>query len=62
SNFALDSYSLGCGIGINVSDKLKLNVAYFQTNYLDKEIKTADSEIHFRRTNRILGLGIDWSF
>lgn len=62
SNFALDSYSLGCGIGIDISDKIKLNVAYFQTNYLDKEIKTDDSEIHFRRTNRILGLGVDWNF
>lgn len=62
SNFALDSYSLGCGIGVNVSDKIKLNAAYFQTNYQDKKIETAENEIHFRRTNRIIGLGIDWNF
>ncbi|MDO4160174.1 MAG: transporter [Prevotellaceae bacterium] len=32
-SFNVSSYSFGFGVGINLSKKLKLNLAYFQTNY-----------------------------
>ena len=35
TSFSCDSYSLGFGAGIKLSSKLKLNVAYFWTNYSD---------------------------
>ncbi len=66
TNFILDSYSLGCGMGVNLG-KIKLNVAYFQTNYQNKELTTTGptgvtSDIKYRRTNRIIGVGIDLNF
>lgn len=32
-SFNVSSYSFGLGVGIRLSEKLKLNLAYFQTNY-----------------------------
>ncbi len=32
-SFSVSSYSLGGGFGITLSDHIKLNIAYFQTNY-----------------------------
>ncbi|MCQ2128243.1 MAG: hypothetical protein MJZ08_02270 [Bacteroidaceae bacterium] len=66
ANFILNSYSLGCGVGVNLG-KIKLNVAYFQTNYKNKEVLTTEptgmtSSIKYRRSNRILGVGIDFRF
>jgi len=34
-SFNVNSYSFGFGVGVKVSKKMKLNVAYFQTNYSD---------------------------
>lgn len=34
-SFNVSSYSFGFGVGVKVSKKMKLNVAYFQTNYSD---------------------------
>lgn len=67
ANFILNSYTLGCGVGINVSKNIKINAAYFQTNYKNKEITATDangmtSNIKYRRTNRLLGIGIDIDF
>lgn len=71
ASFILNSYTLGCGVGINLSKIVKLNVAYFQTNYSNKEITeqtplnesvSMTSSIKYRRTNRLLGLGIDIKF
>jgi len=70
TSFACDSYSLGCGAAINLSEKVRLNVSYFCSLYSDykKEqanyqglpsIKGTDT---FSRTNHVLGLGIDYKF
>ena len=88
-SFNVSSYTLGGGFGINVTDKIKVNVAYFQTNYQTYHKKTndynnlsslvgslagqssADALVmsgalagadDFTRTNRVLGLGIDFRF
>ncbi len=34
-SFNVSSYSFGFGFGVNINKKMKLNVAYFQTNYSD---------------------------
>lgn len=41
-SFTTSSYTIGCGACIKLSDKIKLNVAYFQTNYDTYDKNTAD--------------------
>ncbi|MCQ2228807.1 MAG: transporter [Bacteroidales bacterium] len=40
-SFNVSSYTIGCGFGIPINERFKLNVAYFQTNYgtYNKETK-----------------------
>lgn len=60
--FCLDSYSFGFGVGVRVSQNIKLNAAYFQTNYDDYTKNTAVSSTTYSRKNSVIGLGIDVSF
>lgn len=62
-NFNLSSYSFGFGVGYRVTEKIKVNVAYFQTIY-DDHTKTVPntSTTTYRRTNRIIGVGIYFAF
>lgn len=41
-SFNVNSHSLGFGVGIHLSDKVKLNVSYFQTNYDSYKRSTDD--------------------
>ncbi len=69
--FSCDSYSLGFGGAVNITEKLRLNLGYFWTTYKDYERKQehymgnpslpAGSD-KFSRTNRVFGLGIDYKF
>ena len=69
TSFACDSYSLGCGAALNLSERVRLNVSYFctlysdykkeQSNYQNLGIKGTDT---FSRTNHVIGLGIDYKF
>lgn len=64
-SFTVDSYSFGFGIGVNLTDNIKVNAAYFQTNYSDYDMTTAVSGSltktdSFTRTNRVFGLGVDF--
>lgn len=68
-SFAISSYSYGFGAGFNLTKKLKLNVAYFWTNY-DKYTKDtpnyggtgiAGTDV-FSRTNKVFGIGVDYKF
>jgi long-chain fatty acid transport protein len=69
TSFSCDSYSLGFGAGIKLSSKLKLNVAYFWTNYSDytKEMDNYNglplggTDV-YSRTNKVFGLGVDYKF
>ena len=64
-SFVVSSYTYGFGIGYKVSDKVKLNAAYFQTNYDTYHQEVAPSAMNhtthndFTRTNHVLGLGVD---
>lgn len=68
--FSCDSYSIGMGGAYKLSDKLKLNVAYFFTNY-DKYTKTSETYTAlapnvpgtdvYARTNHVFGVGLDLS-
>lgn len=65
-SFNVSSYSFGFGVGVNVAKNVKVNVAYFQTNYEDynKVQETGGMKISdcFTRTNRVLGVGVDLKF
>lgn len=41
-SFSVDSWTFGCGVGYQLTDKVKLNLAYFQTNYSDYTKQTND--------------------
>jgi len=41
-SFNVSSYTIGCGFGIPINEKFKLNVAYFQTNYGNYHKNTND--------------------
>lgn len=64
-SFVVSSYSFGVGLAYKISKKMKLNVAYFQTNYdhYKQDVKpvATNSTTHndFTRTNKVLGVGLD---
>lgn len=62
-SFNVSSYSFGFGVGVNVTEKVKVNAAYFQTNYDTYNMTTTtaagDKTDSFTRTNRVLGVGVD---
>ena len=73
-SFVTSSYSLGLGGSIKLTDKVKFNVAYFQTFY-DKFNKTYDQTFsaagesimtectdQFTRTNKVFAVGVDVDF
>ncbi|MDR0794432.1 MAG: aromatic hydrocarbon degradation protein [Tannerella sp.] len=69
-SFSLNSYSIGFGGAIKVSESVRINLAYFFTNYEDwtKGIDPAlSSSINsqrdiFSRTNKAFGIGVDFRF
>lgn len=71
--FSCDSYSIGFGGAINVTEKMRLNLGYFWTTYKDytKEVPagnpgycntTLAGKDVYSRTNKVLGIGIDYKF
>lgn len=68
-SFSVSSYSFGFGAGFEVAKNLKLNVAYFWTNYEDYEKVSANyngtglpgTDV-FSRTNKVFGIGLDYKF
>lgn len=73
-SFVTSSYSIGLGAGIKVAKNMKLNIAYFWTNYEhfnkteEKIITLAGNSINgtntdeFTRTNKVFGVGLDIDF
>lgn len=68
--FSCDSYSIGFGAAVNVTEKLRLNVGYFWTTYQDytKEeehytgaLPMAGTDI-YSRSNKVIGIGFDYKF
>lgn len=68
--FSCDSYSIGFGGAVNLSEKIRLNAGYFWTTY--KDYKRNEPENYFdttlpgsdtySRTNKVFGAGIDFKF
>lgn len=68
-SFTTSSYSFGFGAGFRLMEDLKLNVAYFWTNYgaydkvtsnyLNTGLDFTDS---FTRTNKVFGIGLNYCF
>ena len=68
TSFACDSWSVGLGAAVNLTEKLRLNAGYFVTiydNYTKQCNATRDGyngEEIYSRTNHVIGLGLDWKF
>ena len=69
-SFVTSSYSLGFGAQVRVAPNMKVNIAYFWTNYehFDKaytqRVGTLDLQNtdRFTRTSKVLGVGLDIDF
>jgi len=65
-SFNVSSYTFGLGFGVKVCDNVKLNAAYFQTNYdtykKTEQVSTITVKNNFTRTNRVFGIGVEWDF
>ena len=70
TSFACDSYSLGLGGAVNLTDQLRLNVSYFCTIYSDYKKESTNTyntygmpntEV-YSRTNHVIGIGLDYKF
>ena len=64
-SFNVSSYSYGLGVCLNVAKNIKVNAAYFQTLYDDYNKVTSTSPLvsdTFTRTNRVIGVGVDFTF
>jgi long-subunit fatty acid transport protein len=75
-SYSLNSYSVGMGGAINVTEKIRINLAYFFTKYEDwtkksdnyNNISTPENKLPlpfpgqdtFSRTNNVIGIGIDY--
>ena len=69
TSFSCDSYSIGFGGAVNLSEKVKLNVGYFWTTYKDYDRSednyfntTLPGKDTYSRTNKVFGAGIDFKF
>ncbi len=68
TSFACDSWSVGLGCAVKLTEKIKLNAGYFLSIYDDyKKTCTAardsyDGQEIFSRTNHVIGLGVDFKF
>lgn len=74
---SLNSYSLGFGGAVKLTPNLRLNIAYFFTNYsawtkttanynsinttTDASKNISGTDV-FNRTNKVFGIGVDWKF
>lgn len=69
TSFACDSYSLGFGAKVKLSEKLAMDIAYFWTTYDDYKkvsenynglgIKGTDT---YSRTNKVFGVSLEYKF
>lgn len=68
-SFSLNSYSIGFGGAMNITSDLRLNIAYFFTNYSNwtkastnyNGTTLAGTDV-YSRTNKVFGIGLDYKF
>jgi len=61
-SFFLNSYTIGLGGAINITENIRVNLAYLFTNYEDLTKKSTAITDVFSRTNKALGIGVDFRF
>lgn len=68
-SFSVNSYSLGFGGAVNVSDNVQINAGYFFTDYSNYNKESSDyngtgqpGKDVFTRKNKVFTVGIDFSF
>ena len=69
TSFACDSYSIGLGGAVNLTEKMRLNFSYFCSLYSDYTVESknylgtpyAGSDT-YSRTNHVIGVGLDYKF
>ena len=68
-SFSLNSYSVGLGGAIDVTPKLRVNLAYFFTNYSDWTKASTDynkttlaGKDVYARTSKVFGVGVEYKF
>lgn len=68
-SFVTDSHSIGLGAGIKLAPKMRLNIAYYFTNYENynkSQTNYAGTGLSytedFTRANKVFGVGLDFSF
>ncbi|MBK5203493.1 MAG: outer membrane beta-barrel protein, partial [Prolixibacteraceae bacterium] len=71
TSFSCNSYSIGFGTRIKMSEKLNLNIGYMisnykdytknQTNYASPSIPFSGTDI-YSRTNKVFAFGVDYKF
>lgn len=70
-SFSVNSYSLGFGGAVNVSEKVQINVGYFFTDYSNFNMNTpvslagnkvAEYPTQYTRTNKVFTAGVDFRF
>lgn len=62
TSFACDSYSVGAGVAVNLTEKMRLNAGYFCSIYSDYTKQAEFGTETFSRTNHVIGLGLDYKF
>lgn len=67
TSFYCDSYSIGLGARVHLTEALNLDLGYFWTNYKDyskdsKLMNVLDVHETYGRTNKVFGLGVNYSF
>ena len=65
-SFTTNSNSWGAGARINITEKWNIDLGFMQTLYKDREVKVktaaGDKIDIYSRTNRVLGIGLNFSF
>lgn len=68
-SFSLNSYSVGFGGAVNITSDLRLNLAYFFTNYSPWTKASANyngtgvaGSDTYDRTNKVFGIGVEYKF
>ncbi len=68
TSFACDSWSVGLGGAVNLTEKLRLNAGYFITLYTDYTKQAVAGRDGYSgtdvysRTNNVIGIGLDYKF
>lgn len=66
-SFNCNSWTFGGGVELHVTDKISVNLAYMENAYDDRTVQTPVSaqvtkSDTYSRTNRVIGVGVDFKF